>query len=782
MKAEQRLQYTTPAQTWVEALPLGNGMLGAMVFGRPDQELVQLNESSFWSGYPDNWINPEVLPNLQRVRKLLLDGKTSEAQEIIESRMLGKLTAAYLPLADLHIEYEDKEAVEAYRRELDLSNALVKSTFVRGGKAFQTQAFVSYPDKVLSYSVQATGRFGLSIRLSSAIRHAVDLQPDGDMVLKGVAPSDVIPHNIPTDTPFLYGETPQTSGMRFCVFLRVLTDGVYRREGNIGLVSDATWATILVTAATSFNGFDKHPFTEGRDELRLAQKAMESAAAWTDDERMNRHLADYRELFDRVSLSLGENPPDVPLHERTKAYDSADSSLVQLAFDYGRYLMIAGSRPGGQAMNLQGLWNKDPQACWRCNYTTNINTQMNYWPAPVCRLPECQQPFNELMEHLSQTGARVAREHYGCGGWMFHHNTDVWAQAVPGSGASAPRRGAGWKGSTACLFWPMGGVWLCSNIWQQYAFTGDREYLQRVAYPLLKGAAQFCLDWMVEKGEELTTCPSTSPENGYVASSGEDVNVDVGTTCDISLLYDLFTHCIQCFEILGTDAQLAETLREALRRLPPLRVGLEGQLLEWSQEFGERTLGHRHVSHLFALYPGDRIRPEQDPELARACSVSLQRRLEHGGGGTGWGLAWLLCLYARLKDSRMACEIIRRFFRDSVYPNLFDLHPPLAGARSDVFQIDGNFGFTAGVAEMLLQSDGQTIWLLPCLPESWANGAFRGLGARGGFAVDCRWKGGRVQSVCVHGHPGSECTVVCGDDKRILRFAKGETRKEWNYE
>lgn len=781
MNTEHKLQYSSPAQRWVEALPLGNGMLGAMVFSRPDHELIQLNESSFWSGYPDDWYNREALSNLPQVRKLLLHGETAEAQKIIEDRMLGKMTAAYLPLGDLTIDYHDPTTPESYSRELDLSCATVSSAFVRHGQPFSTKAFVSYPDQVLNYSICGRERFGFTASLTSVIDHVISASGN-DYILHGTAPAQVAPHSVTTDHPFLYGNSPKTSGMRFCVILRILTDGVCAFYESGIKVSGATYATLLVAAATSFAGYAKHPFTEGIDEIRRATDIIRRATAYSDAERMKRHLADYQALFGRVALSLGETSPFRSVEERLKKYNGTDPGLVQLAFDYGRYLMISGSRPGGQAMNLQGLWNKDPQACWRCNYTTNINTQMNYWPTQVCRLPECQQPFNQLMEHLSDTGARVAWLHYGCGGWMFHHNTDIWAQAVPGSGASAPRRGAGWPGSTACLFWPMGGVWLCNNIWQQYAFTGDIDYLRDNAYPLLKGAAEFCLDWMIQKENVWTTCPSTSPENGYVAPDSTDVNVDVGTTCDISLIYDLLTHCIEACELLGTDPDFAEQMRNVLSHLPPLKVGSDGQLLEWSQEFGERTMGHRHVSHLFALYPGERIQPDRDPQLADACARSLQRRLEHGGGGTGWGLAWILCLYSRLKDADMACEIIRRFFRDSVYPNLFDLHPPIAGAKNDVFQIDGNFGFTAGIAEMLLQSHDDEIQLLPCLPSEWPDGEFRGFGARGGYVVDCRWKNSRVVWVRIQGHVGKTCTVCTGVDTRKLYFSDQQTVKEWSYE
>lgn len=781
METQKKLQYSAPAKRWVEALPLGNGMLGAMVFGRPDHEVIQLNESSFWSGYPDNWYNPEVLPNLPKVRELLLQGRTAEAQKIMEDRMMGKLTAAYLPLADLVVNYADATPPESYSRKLDLNSAVVSSTFIRRGQGVSTKAFVSYPDRVLNYTICAQGAFDFSVSLTSVIDHAVSVQ-NGDLLLCGTAPVEVVPHNVETDQPFVYGETPQTKGMRFCVLLRVLTDGVCEKWESELSVRGATYATLLVAACTSFAGYDRHPFTEGIDEVNQARQIMEKAASYSDAQRLERHVSDYRNLFDRVSLSLGEASPEVPLEERLKQYEGTDPALVQLAFDYGRYLMIAGSRPGGQAMNLQGLWNKDPQACWRCNYTTNINTQMNYWPASVCRLPECQQPFDQLMQELSHTGARIAQLHYGCRGWMFHHNTDIWAQAVPGSGASAPRKGAGWPGSTACLFWPMGAVWLCNNIWQQYAFTGDVKYLRETAYPLLKGAAEFCLDWMVWKGEQWTTCPSTSPENGYVNPDGTAVNVDVGTTCDISMIYDLFTHCVEGAGILGQDEDFVRRLQTVLNGLPPLQIGSEGQLLEWSREFGERTMGHRHVSHLYGLYPGDRIQTERDPDLAVACSRSLQRRLEHGGGGTGWGLAWILCLYARLRDENMAGEIIHRFFRDSVYPNLFDLHPPIAGARNDVFQIDGNFGFTAGVAEMLLQSHEGKIRLLPCLPAAWREGEFTGLGARGGFVVDCRWKDGRVVRVRVQGRPGTSCTVCTDSDTKQICFTEEQTEKEWTYE
>ena len=777
---QHRLIYQEPAHTWVQALPLGNGLLGAMVFSNPQEELVQLNESSLWSGYPDSWYNEDSLPNLPKARKLLEEGKTSEAQALMESKMMGKLTAAYLPLADLRLSIEGAGLIEEYERSLHLEEGVIRSQFLRDGAACSTEAFISYPDKLLCYTMRSEKPFSMSVSLSSCIKSNIQ-ERQGMLLLCGTAPSQVAVHQKDTRQPFTYGDTPETSGMRFCTAVQVRSDGSVGAFQEKLQVQDASWVEIRLSAATSFNGFQNHPFTHGRDEVKAVMETLQQAESMTGEELLGRHTADFQTLFNRVSLSLGNTQEDVPIKQRLEEYDGSDTALAQLAFDYGRYLMISGSRPGGQAMNLQGIWNKDPQACWRCNYTTNINTQMNYWPAQVCRLPECQEPFTRLVQNGAENGKRVARLQYGCDGWMFHHNLDIWALATIGSGSQAPHVGAGWKGSCACLFWPMAGVWLCNNIWEQYAFTLDRKYLKEVAYPLLRGAALFCLDWMIQKDGYYTTCPSTSPENSYEDADGNTAAVDMGTTCDISLLYDLFTHCIQASRILEQDLPLALRLEEVLTHLPPLKTGSQGQLLEWSREYAEHDLGHRHVSHLFGLYPGTRIHQNNHPELLQACAVSLQRRLENGGGGTGWGLAWLICLFARLKDSEMAAEIIRRFLTGSVYENLFDLHPPIAGARSDVFQIDGNLGYTAGVAEMLLQSHEGEIRLLPCLPKSWKNGSFSGLAARGGFVVDCRWENSKLIWASIQSLEPCACTVVWQDQSFRLQFTEGELTKEINY-
>lgn len=774
---ERFLRYAEPAGTWVQALPLGNGMLGAMVFSRPNEELVQLNESSFWSGYPEHWQNDDVLPNLPRVRELIQNGETARAQELIEQKMVGKMTAAYLPLADLHLSMGDARPVKEYERCLSLSEGTVRSRFSREEKAYSTRAFVSFPDRLLSYVYAAEEPFSLSVSLSSCVRSSCREQ-EGTLLLCGTAPARAAAHQEETDQPYQYGETPETSGMRFCAAVRVRTDGTVRLCGDRLEIRDARCAELRLSAATSFNGFDHHPFTQGKDEIAEAVGALDRAERFSGEELLARHTADFGELFGRVTLDLGGEAETKPLACRLREYDGTDAGLVQLAFDYGRYLLISGSRPGGQAMNLQGIWNKDPQPCWRCNYTTNINTQMNYWPAPVCRLPECQEPFNRLMRNAAENGKRIAREQYGCGGWMFHHNLDIWAEATAGGGWQAPHPGAGWKGSCACLFWPMGGVWLCENIWEQYDFTRDKTFLRETAFPLLRGAAQFCLDWMVERDGFLTTCPSTSPENSYLLEPGLSAAVDTGTACDLSLIHDLFLHCAQACRILDREPDFARRLESALERLAPLRVGSEGQLLEWSREYPESDLGHRHVSHLVGLYPGARIHRETTPELFAACEVSLRRRLENGGGGTGWGLAWLICLYARLGNQKMAAEILRRFLTASVYENLFDLHPPIAGARSDVFQIDGNLGMTAGVAEMLLQSHEGEIRLLPCLPEQWKEGSFSGLAARGGYTVDCRWKDGRPVYARVTAREPGECAVVWNGARTVLRFTEEYLTKE----
>ncbi|MGI5959763.1 MAG: glycosyl hydrolase family 95 catalytic domain-containing protein [Massiliimalia sp.] len=779
-QSQSTLYYTTPASSWVEAMPLGNGLLGAMVFSQPEEELVQLNEGTLWSGYPDAWYNRNSLRYLPEARKLLLEGHTAEAQKLIEENMMGRITAAYLPMADLHLNWKlsGTGTVTQYQRFLDMEQGVLFSRFQKEGFSYSTQVFVSYPDQFLFYLMEGEHPFDTEISLDSCIRHQVSVQ-DGILLLQGVAPSQVSPCAEDASHPFTYGDTPQTSGMRFCTAVQVITDGTVSVNPHTLCVTGANRMELRLTAATSFQGFQTHPFTQGKDETALALKRLRDIENQSVSALLHRHTKDFSQLFDRVSFHLeNTSHSQKPLDQRLGThYDLADTSLIPLAFDYGRYLMISGSRPGGQAMNLQGIWNKEPQPCWRCNYTTNINTQMNYWPAQICRLNECQQPFTQMVQNAAENGKRIAKLQYNCDGWMFHHNLDIWALASIGGGDRAPRECAGWEGSCACLFWPMGGVWLCNNIWQEYAFTMNQDYLKNTAFPLLKGAARFCLDWMIERDGMLTTCPSTSPENVYENELGQVLAADIGTTCDISLIYDLFTHCREACHILGEDPQLEQELDEALRRLPPLKTGPEGQLLEWSKPFEEHDLGHRHVSHLVGLYPGERINEQNNPEMLQACEISLRRRLEHGGGGTGWGLAWLICLYARLKNPEIATEIIQRFLSQSVYDNLMDLHPPLAGAKTKVFQIDGNFGYTAGVGEMLLQSHEGTIRVLPCLPKHWATGQFSGFAARGGFTVDCAWKNGVPHTVTIHASIPGTCKVRWEDQTQTLEFTNESLSK-----
>jgi alpha-L-fucosidase 2 len=752
------LWYKQPADDWVKALPIGNGRIGAVVFGGIDRELIQLNEDTLWSGYPTQWYNKEAASYLNHVREKMQQGKMLEAQRLVEEKMLGQWSQSYLPLGDLQIQFKNAEKAEGYTRELDLDSGIIKDEYKLNSGRYKRETFVSSVDDILVYKISTEQPIDFVITMDSPIRHQVSVK-DESLCLNGVAPSYVAPHYLNAEEPIIYSDIPEKRGMRFCALVKAkVLDGEAVLTNNSIEVKNTTEATIYISIATSFNGRDLHPYTEGKDEIKSALDILIKAVNKNFEQVKNDHIVEHQTLFRKMEFHIDDGDrTELPTDERL-AYNRLmkdDVGLIPLAFQYGRYLLLTSSRKGTQPANLQGIWNKEMRAYWSCNYTTNINVEMNYWPVEVSNLSDCHLPLIDLIEAVAEKGEKVAKVHYDCKGWVAHHNLDIWATGLP-----AGDKGSGFPGWAVCLFWPMGGVWLSHHLWEHYEFSMDKNYLEKTGYPIMKKAAEFCLDWLVENTEGvLVTMPATSPENCYKHPDGQKCAIDIASTSDMSCIYDLLTNCINASLVLNQDVEWRNLLESALSKLAPLHTGRQGQLLEWSQDYEEIDLGHRHASHLYGVYPGKRISENSNSEFLEAARLSIKRRVENGGGGTGWGLAWLICLYARLKQPKQAMEGIQDWLNKSVYDNLFDLHPPLSETEKEVFQIDGNFGMVAGVAEMMIQSHNGYIELLPALPENWKSGYVKGLRARGAFELDIHWQDGVMTTIKVKAEKGGQCLI-----------------------
>jgi alpha-L-fucosidase 2 len=744
-----RLQYQRSAQTWPDALPVGNGRLGAMVFGVPGLERIQLNEESIWDGERRDRDNPKAATAVPVIRRLLFEGKVHEAEQMATDEMFSipRRMPCYQTLGDLHLDFGAANGVNGYRLELDLDRALVTTTFSMNGVEYKREVFSSAPDQVIVARISSAvkGKISFVATLDRPGNHSSAVLGTDGLVMTGEA----LPVN---DNPGLPVHERQV-GVRFLAHLRAVAEG-----GAVSTSSDAAQlrvtgadaVTLLIDCATSYR------YPSGEDAMQAAvERNLAAATKKSYAELLSRHVADHQAIFRRAAFSLGADVKSAtPTDERIKAVKAGgdDPGLFPLYFQYGRYLLISSSRPGTLAANLQGIWNDSVDPPWGSKYTVNINAEMNYWIAERTNLADMHEPLFDLLDMTRGPGERVAKSYYGAGGMVVHHNTDIWGDAGP-----IDTLGGG--------IWAMGAAWMATHLWDHFEYSGDLEFLRTRAYPRLREVSEFLLDYLTPSPDgHLMTGPSCSPENAYKLPDGSKANLCMAPTMDVAITRAIFKQTAAAAKLLGVDGPLCERMAVSAAKLPAYKIGRFGNLQEWQEDYAETEPGHRHISHLWGLYPNDAITLRGTPELAKACRVALDRRLANGGGSTGWSRAWVINCYARLEDGDRCHQQLMELLKLSTRENLFDV----CGIKANsLYQIDGNLGAPAGMAEMLLQSHGGVVRLLPALPSAWPNGSFVGLRARGGLTVDLGWRAGKAASATLRASRDGETLLAVPIGQRI---------------